>query len=113
MKDVRIKAKEVEIGDNVWEHNIVKTIDKIKSHYGGHILVFNLDTATAWCIDPDQIVMVTNRTQKKQSENEWCECEDSKKCFENATYKDNFICDCGIDKHHYHGSVCGKIVQIG
>ena len=47
--------------------------------------------------------------------NVWCECVESEKekCFENASYRNDNECECGIAKHHYHGSICKKVVQIG
>lgn len=49
-------------------------------------------------------------------ENElWCDCEgeDREKCFAGASYRNDGECECGIHKHHYHGLICRKIVQIG
>lgn len=42
----------------------------------------------------------------------WCEDSD-KHGFENSVYMPDKFCECGIDKHHYHCSVCGKVTQIG
>jgi hypothetical protein len=42
---------------------------------------------------------------------EWCECKDPKEG--NAVYADDNTCKCGINKHHWHCTVCGKVIQVG
>lgn len=49
------------------------------------------------------------------TEARWCKCDEnsSDKCFTRSTYFGDGECDCGVEKHHYHGGVCGGITQIG
>lgn len=104
-----IKASDVRIGDNVWEHNVVASIVRGKDK-----IVFNADNVSRWEARPDEQVMVTARIPSE--DDLWCGCEgeNKQKCFEHATYVSDHECDkCPVEKHHYHGGVCGKIVQIG
>jgi hypothetical protein len=41
---------------------------------------------------------------------EWCECGDY---MENDIFSNDFMCRCGVEKHHYHCGTCKKITQIG
>lgn len=54
---------------------------------------------------------------KAMAEEVWCDCEGDEakqKCFDTCEFMvENGECNCGVWKHHYHGGVCGKIVQIG
>ena len=43
----------------------------------------------------------------------WCECGHHDKMENIPTYFEDGKCDCGINKHHYHCTECGKVVQIG
>jgi hypothetical protein len=40
----------------------------------------------------------------------WCKCEDEQV---SVDFRDDNECDCGVEKHHYHCTVCGGIRQIG
>lgn len=40
------------------------------------------------------------------------ECENCE-TMEFTVFADDGECECGVHKHHYHCSVCGKIVQVG
>lgn len=61
-KNVHIPASEVQIGDNVWEHNIVTSIREVTMHgvYAGYLL-FNVESVSPWIAEKDMEVMVTNR----------------------------------------------------
>ena len=43
-------------------------------------------------------------------QNMWCTC---KKPSDDIYFMDDGECDCGIEKHHYHCSICDGITQIG
>ncbi len=58
--------------------------------------------------------------KKAVAQEVWCDCEETgnasqaEKCFNTCEFMvDNGKCPCGVWKHHFHGGVCGKIVQIG
>jgi hypothetical protein len=40
----------------------------------------------------------------------WCCCNNSQVSVE---FRDDYECDCGIEKHHYHCTACGGVYQIG
>ena len=58
---------------------------------------------------------IMENTEQESWKEIWCDCPKEKKdeCFSGATYADDNMCRCGMDKHHYHGKICHKIVQIG
>jgi hypothetical protein len=41
---------------------------------------------------------------------EWCKCGGT---FNNAILRDGDNCSCGIKKHHWHCSTCGRVLQVG
>lgn len=57
MIDIHINADEVQVGDNVWEHNIVRTIT---TPVGG-VRIFNEGAVDEWKANAGDTVMVTNR----------------------------------------------------
>jgi hypothetical protein len=65
MIDIFIRADEVQVGDNVWEHNIVREIDPTD----GTMIVFN--GSHGWSAKAEEIVMVTNRPTLKMKD--WSE----------------------------------------
>jgi hypothetical protein len=60
MKDIHIKAQEVQLGDNVWEHNIVTSM---KYDRETNTITFNDN----WTAKPNDMVMVTNRPENKET----------------------------------------------
>lgn len=40
----------------------------------------------------------------------WCSCNNSQV---SVGFCDDYECDCGIEKHHYHCTACGGLYQIG
>lgn len=61
MNNTHIKAVEVTIGDNVWEHGIVENWLKIEDDKGNIVMHFNAGDVNEWVSDWDEVVMVTNR----------------------------------------------------
>ena len=62
MKNEFIKAGEVMIGDNVWEHNIVTSIKEVREHNSStKYLLFNGESVSPWFASITEEVMVTNR----------------------------------------------------
>ena len=55
--NIYIKAHEVQIGDNVWEHNLVYSIHLDK---GNECFIFNKDSITSWTAKRTDDVMVSN-----------------------------------------------------
>ena len=39
----------------------------------------------------------------------WCQCDEPGE----SDFKDDGECSCGVEKHHYHCTACGKLTQIG
>jgi hypothetical protein len=66
-ENIFIKASEVRVGDNVWEHNCVANIVRGKDK-----IVFNADNCTRWEAKPDEQVMVTARIPNENDY--WCDC---------------------------------------
>lgn len=56
MDNIFIKAIEVQLGDNVWEHNIVTSMKR-----EGGLVLFNMEGAHSWSAKVGEQVMVTNR----------------------------------------------------
>lgn len=56
MDNVFVKAIEVQLGDNIWEHNIVTSMKR-----EGDLILFNMEGAHSWSAKADETVMVTNR----------------------------------------------------
>lgn len=56
MENTFMYADEVKVGDNVWEHNIVRTITP-----AGGVRIFNEGAVDEWKADAGATVMVTNR----------------------------------------------------
>lgn len=56
MNNIFIKAEDVMLGDNVWEHCIVSAIT-----HAGNKVIFNEGQVTEWVMREDDDAMVTNR----------------------------------------------------
>ena len=41
---------------------------------------------------------------------QWCECDGY---MVKDIFSDDFMCACGVEKHHYHCYKCKKLTQIG
>jgi len=41
----------------------------------------------------------------------WCECKEEGPS--TWLFMDDNACECGVQKHHYHCTVCGKVKQVG
>ena len=57
MKSIHMKASELQLGDNVWEHNV---IDALEMTGYGEITV-NKGRISEFKLRCDEVVMVTNR----------------------------------------------------
>ena len=41
---------------------------------------------------------------------DWCRCKTLRP---DSVFLPDFVCPCGIDKHHYHCPACGGVSQVG
>lgn len=63
-KNVFVSAEQVQIGDNVWEHNVVREIEMVVKHESDvNYMLFNGSGqyGRPWFADKATKVMVTNR----------------------------------------------------
>lgn len=58
-EDIWMCANEVQIGDDVWEHGVVRTIST--ANMGIEMICFNRGLDESWNMHPKAIVKVTNR----------------------------------------------------
>jgi hypothetical protein len=61
-------------------------------------------------VSPETIAEIEANGPMNQWDHLWCKCEQSDVPVD---FRDDFECDCGVDKHHYHCTICGGIWQIG